>query len=244
MSSLNKHVIKQPKPLRWLGFILAIIAITFAIQWYANQNSSLAQQQQVEELSQQQQTLRQQLKDQVRQNQQLSETNADLQLKQTEQQHHLAIQQATDQQLQQQLVELQNKVITLNKELVFYQSITQGNTSSKLQVREFQLSADEHTVDSYRYRLVITQGKKISKALTGTIDISIKPKRDSNNESITLKEHTLNLRHVQVIEGLLKIADNIEPETITVTIKQKKKAATSQTFDWQIKITTNEVNNV
>jgi len=126
---------------------------------------------------------------------------------------------------------LQNKVITLNKELVFYQSITQGNTSSKLQVREFQLSADEHTVDSYRYRLVITQGQKISKALKGTINISI---NSDNNKSVTLKEHPLNLRHVQVIEGQLKIADNIEPETITVTIKQQKKSAISQTFDWQI----------
>lgn len=231
MSSLNKHVIKQPKPLRWFGFILAIIAITFAIQWYVNQNSSLAQQQQLAELKQQRQTLKQQLKDQVRQNQQLSETNADLQLKQTEQQHHLAIQQATDQQLQQQLVELQNKIITIKKELVFYQSITQGNTSSKLQVRDFQLTVDEHAVDSYRYRLVITQGQKISKALTGTVNISI---NSNNNESVTLKEHVLNLRHVQVIEGQLKIADNIEPETITVTIKQQKKSAISQTFDWQI----------
>jgi predicted nuclease with TOPRIM domain len=231
MSSLNKHVIKQPKPLRWFGFILAIIAITFAIQWYVNQNSSLAQQLQLAELKQQRQTLKQQLKDQVRQNQQLSETNADLQLKQTEQQHHLAIQQATDQQLQQQLVELQNKVITINKKLMFYQSITQGNTSSKLQVRDFQLTVDEHAVDRYRYRLVITQGQKISKALTGTVNISI---NSNNNESVTLKEHVLNLRHVQVIEGQLKIADNIEPETITVTIKQQKKSAISQTFDWQI----------
>jgi len=71
MSSLNKHVIKQPKPLRWFGFILAIIAATFAIQWYVNQNSSLAQQQQLAEIKQQQQTLKQQLKDQVRQAKQM-----------------------------------------------------------------------------------------------------------------------------------------------------------------------------
>jgi predicted nuclease with TOPRIM domain len=234
MSSLNKHVIKQPKPFRWLGFILAVIAITYAIQWYANQNSSVAQQQKIQNLSLQQQELEQQLKDQIRQNEQLSETNTDLQHKQIEQRQHLAIQQATDQQLQQQLAELQNKVITLNKELLFYQTVTQGNTSSKLQVREFQLNADQHEADSYRYRLVITQGQKISKALTGTVSISTKSKHDDKNGSVSQKEHKLNLRHVQVIEGQLKIADNIEPETITVTIKQKKKRAISQTFDWQV----------
>jgi len=234
MSSLAKHVIKQPRPLRWVGFILAVIATTFAVQWSMNQDSSLAQQQQIAKFVQHQQELEQQLQDQITQNKQLRESNADLELKQTEQQQHLAIQQATDQQLQLQLVELQNNVITLNKELVFYQAITQGNTSSKLQVREFHLRADDYSANSYRYRLVITQGQKISKALTGTIEIKINSKRNGKSKTIMTKEHPLNLRHVQVIEGQLKIEDNIDPQTITVTIKQKRKTATSQTFDWQI----------
>lgn len=176
MSSLNKHVIKQPKPFHWLGFIVAVIGITFAIQWYVNQNSTLAQQQRIEELEQLKKQLEQQLQTQISQNKQLSETNEDLNKNLTEQQQHLAIQQATDQQLQQQIAELQNQTITLNQELVFYQTVTQGTSSSKLQIRELQLQADDHNTDSYRYRIVITQGKKISKALTGTIKININVK--------------------------------------------------------------------
>lgn len=49
-----------------------------------------------------------------------------------------------------------------------------------------------------------------------------------------MNEHALNLRHVQVVEGQLKIADNIEPTDITVTVQQKKKSNISQTFDWQV----------
>ncbi|OUR65821.1 hypothetical protein A9Q79_02200 [Methylophaga sp. 42_25_T18] len=234
MSSLAKHVIKQPKPLRWLGFILAIIGTTLAIQWYVNQNSSVAQQQLLAELEHLQLTLEQQLHIQTAQNQQLNESNAKLNIKLTEQQHHLAIQQATDQQLQQQVVELQNDLINLNKELVFYQTVTQGNSSSKLQIRNILLQADEHSADTFRYRVVITQGQKITKALTGAITISTTTKRNGKTENITVKEHSLNLRHVQVIEGQLKITDNIEPEKIIITIKQKKKKTVSQVFDWKV----------
>lgn len=234
MSVFSKHVIKQPKPLRWLSFILAIIVTTYVVQWYLNQNSSVAQQQRIEKLTQLKQDLEQQLATLESNNKQLNEQNAELQSTLSEQKQHLAIQQVTDQQLQQQLIELQNKVINLNKELVFYQTITQGTSTSKLQVRELHLSADNNVADNYRYRLVITQGQKITKALTGTVSIAIKTKQDGNTPEIIRKEHSLNLRHVQVIEGQVKIADNIEPDTITVTIKQKKKPATVQSFDWQI----------
>jgi len=234
MSSLKKHVIKQPKPFHWFGFIVAIIGITFAVQWYMNQNSSLAQEQLIVKLEQLQQNLEQQLELQTTQNHQLGETNTELNNLLTEQQHHLAIQQATDQQLQEQLVDLQNKVISLNKELVFYQTVTQGNSSSKLQVRDLILQAIDGTTDSYRYRVVITQGQKITKALSGTINISIAAKQDGKSKTITINEHPLKLRHVQVIEGQLKIADNIEPEKLIITIKQKKKKNVSQKFDWQV----------
>ncbi|PCH65081.1 MAG: hypothetical protein COC04_02890 [Gammaproteobacteria bacterium] len=234
MSSLAKHVIKQPQPLRWLGIILAIIATTVAIQWYINQNSSLAQQQYVEKLEKLQLNLEQQLQIKTTQNLQLNESNAELNNILTEQQHHLAIQQATDEQLQQQVVELQNELINLHKELVFYQTVTQGNSSSKLQIRNILLQADDHSADSFRYRVVITQGQKITKALTGTITISTATKRNGKTENIMVKEHSLNLRHVQVIEGQLKITDNTEPEKIIITIKQKKKKTVSQIFDWQV----------
>jgi len=237
MSSLKKHVIKQPKPFHWFGFILAVIGITFAIQWYINQNSSLAQKQLIVKLEQLQQNLEQQLELQTTQNQQLHQNNTELNHQLTEQQHHIAIQQATDQQLQQQVAELQNDVVNLNKELVFYQTVTQGKSSSKLQIRDILLQADEHVADSFRYRAVITQGQKITKALTGTIIISSTVKRNGKTENITIKEHPLNLRHVQVIEGQLKITNNIEPEKITITIKQKKKKTVSQIFDWQVEDT-------
>lgn len=234
MSSLNKHVIKQPKPFHWFGFIVAVISITFAIQWYANQNSTQAQLQRIDKLEQVEQELEQKLKFQITENQQLSDVNTQLNQQLIEQKQHLAIQQATDQQLQEQIVELQNKVINLNKDLVFYQTVTQGNSSSHLQVRDLILLTDDHEADSYRYRVVITQGKKITKALTGTVNISIATKRDDKTNNITINEHPLNLRHVQVVEGQLKITDNVEPEKLIITIKQKKKKNVSQEFDWHV----------
>ena len=234
MSLLSKYVIKQSKPLRWIGFVLFIIVVTIAIQWCLNQNISLEQLQLISTSEQLQRDLEQQLYVQTSQNRQLCASNATLRSIFRKQQQYLAIQQATNQRLRLQLVKLRSEAMTLEKELSFYQGVTQGNSSSKLQVHKFQLQAYGNTTNSYRYRFVLTQGKEIGKVLIGTISISINAKHDGKNEKIVVNEHLLNLRHVQVIEGQLKIAENIKPQELTITIKQKKKPNTSQTFDWQI----------
>ena len=152
----------------------------------------------------------------------------------TNQRQYLAIQKATDKQLRLQLVKLQNKVIELNKELIFYQVITKGNSSSKLQIHKFQLYAYNHTSDDYCYRIVITQGNEMSKVLTGTIIVAIHAKYNGKNHEIILREHPLNLRHVQVIKGQIKIANNIKPKKITIMIKQEKQPNILEIFDWNI----------
>ncbi|OUR72538.1 hypothetical protein A9Q92_04920 [Methylophaga sp. 42_8_T64] len=214
---------------------MAVIVVTVAGQWLYNQSSTAAQQQQLTDIEQQLTNLQQQRQMLRADNQQLQQTNTTQQTQITELQQYLSLQQATDQQLQMQLVELQGKVITLNKELVFYQTVTQGNNSSKLQVRELDLSANKSQAGYYHYRLVITQGKKLSKPLTGDVAITVNGKTtDGTAKKINAENKSLQLRHVQVIEGQLKIADNIEPISITIAIKPKKNKTVSQTLDWQI----------
>jgi len=235
MSSLNKHVITPAQPLRLVVILITVIVVTVAGQWLYNQSNATAQQQQRTELKQQLKSVQQQRQLLRTDNQQLQQSNNTLQKQLTELQQYLKLQQATDQQLQMQLIELQGTVINLNKDLVFYQTVTQGNSSSKLQVRELELSADKSQPNSYHYRVVITQGQKISKPLTGVVAITVNGQTtDGTAKKINAENQNLQLRHVQVIEGQLKIADNVEPISITIAIKQKKKKTISQTLDWQI----------
>lgn len=170
------------------------------------------------------------------QNQQLQQQNDQLEQQQQSlvsdlihQQQTLALQQATTTELQAQLTTLQNEVISLNKELVFYRNITHGQTTSKLNVRELRIFADDANPEQYRYRLVLSQGKKITKALSGKITLSLS---DQQQNKHTFGEHQLNLRHIQIVHGNLTLEPDKLPEKVTITIKQGKKTTLNTSLDW------------
>jgi len=220
MSSLAKHVIHQPKPHRTAMLVIVVAIITFTAQWYFQQSQAIKQQENVQKLTDEIARLQ-------KHNQQYTFTSD---------QHYsqLSLEQATTGQLRKELSQLQEQVLTLNKDLLFYQSITQGSASSKLQIRELHLRADDAQADIIRYRLVISQGKKVNKAITGTINLVLNNDNNGIAEKQILEQQQLNLRHVQVIEGQIKLTDGIKPISITVELVQKKKTTLSRTFDWQL----------
>ncbi|MDF1589081.1 MAG: hypothetical protein P1P93_08010 [Gammaproteobacteria bacterium] len=225
MSSLAKHVIYQPKPYRCLIIVTVAVLLTAVLIWFYLTQSNESLLIELSQLKQQQQQL-------LNQNQHLQQQLKSVQHQLEDKNQFIAIQSETDTQLKRRLDELQNKVVHLNKELMFYQTITQGNTSSKLQIRELELNAiATDKPENISYRVVITQGERITKPLTGIITLTLNYDTDKHD---VISEHQLNLRHVQVLEGTLKLADNIAPNSITITLKQNKKITLSQSFDWQI----------
>ncbi|PHS70020.1 MAG: hypothetical protein COB23_05045 [Methylophaga sp.] len=220
MSSLDKHVIRKARPYRCAILVILTAIITYASQWFYIQQTTRYQQAIKTE----------QLNDDVRQ---LNTKNTELYNTLTHQEKSLAIQQATNQQLQEQLDKLQNNVISLKKELVFYQTINQGNNTSKLQIRELHLRANEMEPELFHYRLVITQGKKITRPLSGSLSLTLKGMQHDKEIQSDIGEHTLSLRHVQVIEGQIKLTDMFQPTNIVVILKQNKQTLT-RTFDWQL----------
>lgn len=231
MSSLAKHVIRRPRPYR---FILAmVLAITFSLGgfWLFMQKNSLHQ---VDKLTQENERLSQQCNGNNVHTQRLKELNSQLTLNAQEHQSEIKIQTATTEQMQVQLEALQQQLTLLNKEVLFYQSITQGDGTKKLHIREVQLFADPDDSSLIRYRIVITQGQKINNAITGTVNILITEEKEGQIERSLLATHSLILRHVQLLEGQMKVAENITPLSVIIELKQKKRTTLSQTFDWHI----------
>ena len=150
-----------------------------------------------------------------------------------QQRQEVALQQATETQLQSHLMELQDQLLDLEKELLFYQSVTQ-NISTELQVREIQLRIDNNNPDLTLYRLVLTQGKRITSPITGNIILSIKGWQAGKEVSVAVAEIPFSLRYVRVLEGQLSLDYDLIPKQLQVSIKQKKKKTLSQVFDWQI----------
>lgn len=227
MSDLPKHVIHQPNPARRLALIVTAIVLICTLVWlYIDQTNA--------DMKRELQDLRQQNHSLIADNHLITSEYHRLneQLLATEQ--HLAIQNETDQQLKQQLSHLQNELIDLNRELAFYHNITQGNASSELQVRELQLFQDSETNQLFHYRLVLSQGKKITRPITGSISMTLKANKAAQKVELPIAKHAFKLRHVQVLTGQITLDGDINPDSITVTVKQKKQKSRSQHFDWKI----------
>jgi tetrahydromethanopterin S-methyltransferase subunit B len=224
-------IISEPKPLRTAVIIACLLLLTIAAQWLYNQGHNKTLFTQVDELEtkiSELQSAHQSLQQALNKT---TQEKRSLEQQLSEQQQTNIIQQGTEQQLQLQLNDLQTQVMTLKKELMFYQNITQGTSSSKLQVRETFITETE-LPDVYRYRIVITQGKKVSKPLTGKILLTLNSGQEDNN--IDIAEHDLNLRHIQVIEGHITVTETVTPEAIDIKITQGKKTRLNETVQWQL----------
>jgi hypothetical protein len=69
--------------------------------------------------------------------------------------------------------------------------------------------------------LLLPKAKKVSKPLTGKILLALNTAQ--GEDTIDIAEHSLSLRHIQVIEGHINVTENIRPESIAIDIIQGKK---------------------
>jgi regulator of replication initiation timing len=221
------YVIQARTPYRCLLVLLATIITLVIAGWFWSKEWRTAQSDKLISLQNQYEQL-------VSENQRLTGENQQLasQLENINQMQ--ALQQATDSQLQTELQSMQEQIIALNKELLFYQNITQGNASSELQVRELHLRPVADDPASFLYRIVLTQGKRITKAIKGDVLITLNLAGDGEAQSRLLDQHDLKIRHVQVLEGTLKLAENERPESIRIMLRQADKTLTERTFKWEV----------
>lgn len=221
--TLEQVVIRQRRPLRSIFLLLTGMMIGAACLggWLYFYQTDM------EKRLNTLQTQHQQL---LTDNQRLQQQNTQLGTALTSYDQQVATQKVTAEKLEQRLAELQDTVIELNQELAFYQNITQGNSSSELQVRELQLRQDEASPGSYHYRLVITQGENIKEPVQGQITLAIIAGEDKRQ----IAEHDLHVRYVQVVEGRLSLTADMQPEKLAVRLSQDDKTLTSREFDWQL----------
>lgn len=221
------YVIHARRPYRCLLLLIVAIVLMLVAGWFWSKEWRAAQSDKLTSLQSQYEQL-------VSDNQRLTDENQQLasQLENINQMQ--ALQQATDSQLQNELKTMQDQVIALNKELLFYQNITQGNVSSELQVRELHLRPVTDDPASFVYRIVLTQGTRITKAIRGEVLITLNLEGDGEAQSRLLDQHDLKIRHVQVLEGTLKLAENERPESLRIMLRQADKTLTERTFKWEV----------
>lgn len=206
--------------------LVGLIVIALIVWLYRQQTTG--------ELSDKISTLEQENRELRTHNDELVAQNNELINDKLTKQQAAAIQKVTNTQLLAQLNDLQNNAIELDKELSFYQNIMQGNATTKLQIRELKVTVDDKQANQFNYRLVISQGKKITTPLTGQLTISITGNINKALKTIELNTHPLKLRHVQVFNGQINLPANMVPKSIKVTLIQNKKTILSKTIDWKV----------
>jgi predicted nuclease with TOPRIM domain len=221
------YIIHHRRPYRCLLLILLSLTLGVAAVWYWGQQWRAQQLEKLTALQAQHQQL-------LQENQRLTEQNQTLNTQVTDSKQRVAMREATDAQLEAELQELQQQVIALNKELLFYQNITQGNASSKLQVRELLLRPVADDPSSFIYRIVLTQGKRITQPISGEVLLTLNLADNGEAHSRLIEKHDLNIRHVQVLEGPVKLAENEQPDSLRVLLRQEDKTLIDNTFEWEV----------
>jgi len=220
--------VKEAKLLRYLAPTLLSLMIITATVWLYYQLPTLRQ------LEFESTSLKVNNAKLLRQNKELKRQHKALSEKLQDSEQAAAIQKVTNKELQLRLTTLQDEVIDLNRELDFYQNVTQGNTSTKLQIRELTLTADSKQENRINYRLVITQGKKITAPITGAIQLFVTGENKALADTIKIAQHQLKLRYVQVLDGQITLAEGFNPKTVTISLKQNTKTTLSKDFDWKV----------
>ena len=138
--------------------------------------------------------------------------------------------------LKEDSISLQQNLHFLQQNLNLSRQSTQQLSDERLDLRKQNKQLNNTTSiqlqELIHYRLVITQGKSITKPVVGMVSINI------DSDSTSISEQPLNLRYVQLIEGQLNVAGSLQPKSITITITQAKKTKLSRSFDWQLTSTT------
>jgi len=219
---------KEARGLRYLLPTVLSLIIMAAIVWLYYQLPA------IDQLQFESASLKTNNIDLLRQNNELTQQQKLLSDKLQNAEQAAAIQKVTNKELQLRIAALQDEVIELSRELDFYQNVTQGNTSTKLQIRELTLTVDDKQVNRFNYRLVVTQGQKITSPITGLIQLSLTGETKTTEDTIEMSQHQLRLRYLQVLDGQITLADGFTPKTVKVILKQNKKTTLSKVFDWKI----------
>jgi hypothetical protein len=143
-------------------------------------------------------------------------------------------------QLKETLVQAQDEVLALKKELLFYKSIVAPEKSRSLAIQTVQLKPNEN--GSFKYSIMISQQGRNDKYVRGTLAVRIKGV--SKGKSVTLALSDVNkdlkvpvkfgFKYFQNFEGVMKLPTTFQPDYLQIVVKPSKGKvkAVDEQFAW------------
>ena len=232
---MKRHVVKPHHPLRLLLLVLLIGSMVGGGAWLLAEYShwQLIRDQMSENYDQ---------KRLWRTNQELEKENARLRRQLAMLKTNDNIDKQATAELQKQLVELQNKVYKLTRELEFYRGIVSSTSEvSGLTIQGLQLEPTRQA-GQYRFKLVLTHVAKSDKVIQGTVDVALEGTTNGTSRTLSLMEvmpdqsvsFDYSFKHFKRFEGIVDLPSAFKPRRVRVQLLPKNSSHTrlERVFEW------------
>lgn len=232
---MKRHVIKPHRPVRLLLIVFAIVGIIGGGAWllaeYSHWHLIRGQMEQNQDLKRLWQT-----------NRELEQENEQLQRRVAMLQTNNEIDQQATTELQDQLVELQNEVYQLTRELEFYRGIVSSTRDVDGLTVQAMMMEPTRTPEQYRFKLVLTHLAKSDKVVEGTVTIALEGTDNGKPRTLALKDivsdKTVSLdyrfKHFKRFEGIVDLPSAFKPRRVRVQLlpKDSSHARIERVFEW------------
>lgn len=232
---MKRHSIKPHQPLRFLLLtLLACIVIGVGI-WLLAEYSHWY-------LIREQMMQNQDYKSLWQSNQKLAQENERLRQKLTMLQTGVSIDKRATAELHNEVVELQDEIFKLTRDLEFYRGIISSSEDVKglaVQGLELQPTRMPH---QYRFKLVLTHVEKSDKVAEGTVKLALEGTENGTKRTLQwtdiIRDKSLLLeyrfKHFKRFEGFVNLPPDFKPRRVQVNLlpKGNSHARIEQVFDW------------
>jgi hypothetical protein len=141
------------------------------------------------------------------------------------------------------LIKLQQEILALKEELVFYQGIVAPSSAALgVNLQSFSMT-EKNAPDLYNYKLVLTKSGKSTKSIKGKFAVTFRGDRNGVSSELKLadlktentdKSNAFSFRYFQVFEGDVVIPKSFTPYEAEIHINPstKKVKSLTETISW------------
>lgn len=147
-------------------------------------------------------------------------------------------------QLKQTLLEAQNEVLSLKKQLKLYKSVVSPEAGQRsLHIKSVMIEPSRDKPQEYRYKFMLNQSGRNDRTVRGTLVVSIKGKK--NGKAVKLKLSDLSaqmkkttkfgFKYFQTFEGSMRLPEAFIPESVAIVVKPSiaKIKPLDEQFSWK-----------
>ncbi len=151
------------------------------------------------------------------------------------------IEENSQRELQEEIVELQDELLQLREELTFYRGIVSPEDGqSGLRIQNFSISPGAEAA-VYHYRMMLVQALRHDDSVQGEITMEVVGVQDGEEVRLSLDEVAagstqleFGFRYFQDFEGSLRLPEAFSPRKVAVTVEPSGagRDPLEETFEW------------